>query len=697
MGKTGGGFETLKLHYPLFKAIRVKGYKVPTPIQRKAIPPILSGNDVIATARTGSGKTAAFLIPIIQKLEQHSQTVGVRAVIISPTRELAIQSCRFAVELSKFTDLRIALLTGGEGLKREFDKLAENPDIVIATPGRLMHMVSELQFSLSAVQIVVLDEADRLVELGLFEQVQIVLKSMTMENRQTVLISASMPAQLADYTKTGLNNPILVKLDQERMMPDTLTLKFYYVRKDSKEALLLHLLKHILNLTDTLTMVFVATKHHVEYLDLILKAAGVNSAGLYGDLDQQVREETMEAFRKKRFTVLIVTDVAARGIDIPLLDYTIQYDFAGNPRLFINRVGRVARAGKVGTSYSLVCNDEVPYYLDTLLSIGKPEADTVLGAVPESVIQLAFEEFNMVKREKLSPEELHLKAKSVQSALKIYYKTRQSSSSESVRRAKELVISMHPDFSSYQSEDMDLKAQIKQYRPDMTILEVGAMLKGDKDAAHEMKRRRYQIGMKKSAIEAKAAEVLPSEDEEEEMEVQISDQMPGKHGRDAATDTPSNPTKRRRGQQTSFRDPQFYLSNDSSHFFDKDSDLTQLSLSIPQEDELGFKLDKRKTKWDNTKKKYIRQDDDTGVVKTRRNNKASTLYRQWKGMTKKRIQRPGEVEDTRMQRDQPQAEKFEGRKEIKSREELLKGRKKKEKMEKIHKKQQSNRPKSHRH
>jgi len=696
MGKTGGGFESLKLHYPLFKAIRVKGYKVPTPIQRKAIPPMLAGNDVIATARTGSGKTAAFLIPIIQKLEEHSHMVGVRAVIISPTRELAIQTCRFAVELSKFTDLRIALLTGGEGLKKEFEKLADNPDIVIATPGRLMHMVSELNFSLSAVQTVVLDEADRLVELGLFEQVQVVLKSMTLENRQTVLISASMPAVLADYTKTGLNNPILVKLDQERMMPETLTLKFYYARKDSKEALLLYLLRHVLDLTDTLTMVFVATKHHVEYLDLLLKAAGVQSAGLYGDLDQQVREETMDAFRKKRFTVLIVTDVAARGIDIPLLDYTVQYDFAANPRLFINRVGRVARAGKTGTSYSFVSNDELPYYLDTLLSIGKQESETVIGLVPESVIQLAFEELNVVKREKLSQDEVQLKAKSVQSALKVYYKTRQSASSESVRRAKELALKVHPDFSSYRSEDMDLKAQLKSYRPDLTILEVGAMLRGDQDGAHEMKRRRYQIGMKKTAIAAQTAAVASEEDQEdeEEVEVLISDHL--KHGRDT-DDAPPGPTKRRRGQLTSFRDPQFYVSNDSSHFFDKDSDLTQLSLSVPNEDELGFKLDKRKTKWSNLKKKYIRQDDDTGVVKTRKNSKATTLYHQWKGMTKKRIQRPGETEDTRMTREQPMAERFEGPKELKSRDELLKGRKKAEHMEKIHKKQQSSRPKTRRH
>lgn len=299
MVKQVGGFEKMNLLPQIYRAIKKKGYKIPTPIQRRAIPVAITGQDLIAVARTGSGKTAAFLIPILNRLAQHSTTVGVRVVIISPTRELAQQTYRFTKELTRFMNVRSALLTGGDGLRNEFDKLAANPDILVATPGRLLHLVVEMQYSLSTVEMVVLDEADRLIEMGLIEQVSIVLKAMNYEQRQTLCFSATLPEQLTQFSKTGLNNPVLVKLDQEHKLPDELTIDHFVVRFEDKDCALLHLLFSVIkaNSANVLTIVFTASRHHVDYLETLLQASGLRAAGLHGHMDQQARDIVMNAVR----------------------------------------------------------------------------------------------------------------------------------------------------------------------------------------------------------------------------------------------------------------------------------------------------------------------------------------------------------------------------------------------------------------
>lgn len=205
------------------------GYKVPTPIQRKTIPTILEGQDMVAMARTGSGKTAAFLIPMVERLQSHSTSVGFRGVVLSPTRELAMQTAKFCRQLCKFGDLRCCLLVGGQGMEAQFEHLANNPDMVIATPGRLMHHILDAELSLSWVEILVFDEADRLFELGFAEQLQKILDA-TPTSRQCLLFSATLPAQLVSFSRAGIKDPAFVRLDVETSLSESLDLWYLFIR-----------------------------------------------------------------------------------------------------------------------------------------------------------------------------------------------------------------------------------------------------------------------------------------------------------------------------------------------------------------------------------------------------------------------------------------------------------------------------------
>ena len=265
-------------------------------------------------------------------------------------------------------NLKCTALTGGEGLNQEFDALSQNPDIIFATPGRLMHLIIELEITMASVETLILDEADRLFEMGITEQLMLIIGKMVNPNRQTLLFSATMPDDLADFTKVGLNNPVIVKLDKELRIPDTLKMDFYLVRNEDKDAMLIKLLRQV---KKKLTIVFCATKHHVEYLEYLTQAAKINAVGMYGMMDQTARNDIMAMFRKKKRQVLLVTDLAARGLDIPELDVVIHYNFSDTPKLFIHRSGRVARAGRLGNCYGLISTQELPYLIDVHLFLGR--------------------------------------------------------------------------------------------------------------------------------------------------------------------------------------------------------------------------------------------------------------------------------------------------------------------------------------
>ena len=276
--KKSGGFQSMGLSSEVLRGILVKGYRVPTPIQRKTIPIILEGKDVVAMARTGSGKTASFLVPMFQKLLLKSakigtQLKGARALILSPTRELALQTLSFTRELGKFCGLKSVCVLGGDSMEKQFSKMHDNPDIVIATPGRFVHLCVEMGLKLNAIQYVVFDEADRLFEMGFGEQLREIIGRLP-ETRQTVLFSATLPKLLVDFAKAGLTEPTLMRLDVETKIPETLKLAFFKCRMETKPALLLHTLTQVIPQNQQV-VIFVATRHHVEYLHTLLDKAGI--------------------------------------------------------------------------------------------------------------------------------------------------------------------------------------------------------------------------------------------------------------------------------------------------------------------------------------------------------------------------------------------------------------------------------------
>ncbi|OTA63639.1 ATP-dependent RNA helicase DBP10 [Hypoxylon sp. EC38] len=548
--KKGGGFQAMGLNANLLRAITRKGFSVPTPIQRKAIPLIMERKDVVGMARTGSGKTAAFVIPMIERLRAHSATIGSRALILSPSRELAIQTLKVVKEFSRGTDLKCVLLVGGDSLDEQFSSMTSNPDIVIATPGRFLHLKVEMSLDLSSIQYVVFDEADRLFEMGFAAQLTEILHALPI-SRQTLLFSATLPASLVEFARAGLQDPSLVRLDAEQKISPDLQSAFFSVKGAEKEGALLHILHDVIKMptglpegvgqnseksskkrkrgsdaprgkekpTEHATIIFAATKHHVEYLQSLLRESGFSVSYVYGSLDQTARKDHVENFRRGRSNILVVTDVAARGIDIPILANVINYDFPPQPKVFVHRVGRTARAGQRGWSYSLVRETDAPYLLDLQLFLGKKlvlgkegkdatnfAEDIIVGAPVRSKVETNVEWLNKILGES---EDISALRRVAGKAEKLYLKTRNSASSQSARRAREIVASkgwtqLHPIFGDELGDAEDARAEmlakISGFKPQETIFEIGRSAKaGRNEAADIMKQVRERFGPRKSA------------------------------------------------------------------------------------------------------------------------------------------------------------------------------------------------------
>ncbi|XP_008422512.1 ATP-dependent RNA helicase DDX54 [Poecilia reticulata] len=497
--KKSGGFQSMGLSFPVYKGVMKKGYKVPTPIQRKTIPVILDGKDVVAMARTGSGKTAAFLVPMFEKLKAPQAQTGARALILTPTRELALQTMKFTKELGKFTRLKIALILGGDSMEDQFAALHENPDIIIGTPGRLMHVITDMNLKLHSVEYVVFDEADRLFEMGFADQLQEIIRRLP-DTRQTLLFSATLPKLLVEFARAGLTEPVLIRLDVDTKLSDQIKLSFFHLRVDDKPALLLHLLRNVAKPQEQ-TVVFAATKHHVEYLNELLSSEGIECAYIYSALDQTARKINIGKFVHRKAMVLIVTDVAARGIDIPLLDNVINYNFPSKAKLFLHRVGRVGRAGRSGTAYSMVCTDEMPFVYDLHLFLGRPvqfatadhtqDSDGVFGRVPQSVLDDEGSHLITAHENSLDLQNLHRVS---ENAYKQYLKSRPNPSAESIRRVKSTDVSsmaVHPLLGSglekNELERLQLVDAIKSYKSKSTIFEINS---NSKTPASEVMRKK---------------------------------------------------------------------------------------------------------------------------------------------------------------------------------------------------------------
>ncbi|KAK8798282.1 hypothetical protein WA588_003367 [Blastocystis sp. NMH] len=517
--KKNGSFQKMGLSKAILSGVLRMGYKLPTPIQKASIPVALTGKDVVAMARTGSGKTAAFLIPMLEKLKEHHTSGGVRGIVLSPTRELAYQSFQVCRKLSHFTSLRSCVIVGGESIEQQFETLSKNPDIVFATPGRLMHLLLEVpDFNLKSVQFVCYDEADQLFELGFAPQLNEICKELP-SNRQSMLISATLPSMLLEFSRAGLHDAEMVRLDTDNKLSPNLCNCFFLVRQEDKAGALVYLLREIIPSPQGV-LIFVATRHHAEFLVSILQANRLNAAAIYGSMELANRMHNLSLFQKNLVPILVVTDVAARGLDIPLVTTVVHFDCPSSPKLFVHRTGRTARGGREGTSVVFVTMMELPYLLDIALYLGRPLQSSSegyawsdltpervhYGRFPRSIVDA---ETHAVETFLSENEEAWQLQQSMEHANELYQKTRAKASKQSKQRASEVdVTPIHPLLlSQLPASEVSLERaceDIHAYRPSSTVWE----LERGKGASEMMarKRRMHQWSIEQKKEEAKRKE-----------------------------------------------------------------------------------------------------------------------------------------------------------------------------------------------
>ena len=357
-------FEDLSLSKSIQRAVFEEGYTQATPIQEKAIPFILAGKDLVGCAQTGTGKTAAFAIPIIHNLHRmvgsSKKAKVIRCLVVTPTRELAVQIGESFDTYGKYTNLRQLTIFGGVSQVSQVDQLKKGIDILIATPGRLLDLHKQGFIDFDDLHYLVLDESDLMLDMGFINDVRKIVK-LVPNNRQTLLFSATMPMAIRELADTFLNKPEYVSVTPVSSTAEKIEQRIYFVGKEDKRGLLYHLIRNE-NLNNLL--VFVRTKHGADNVVKALKKHGVNSEAIHGDKSQNARQRVLENFKNKEISVLVATDIAARGIDIESLPYVINFDLPNIPETYVHRIGRTGRAGNGGISISFCAKDEEPYWKD---------------------------------------------------------------------------------------------------------------------------------------------------------------------------------------------------------------------------------------------------------------------------------------------------------------------------------------------
>ncbi|ODQ63821.1 DEAD-domain-containing protein, partial [Nadsonia fulvescens var. elongata DSM 6958] len=646
-----GTFSGLGFSKFLLRNIIKKGFKHPTPIQRKTIPLINSGRDLVGMARTGSGKTAAFVLPMLEKLKIHSAKIGARAIILSPSRELALQTLKVVKDFCKGTDLRTALIVGGDSFDEQFKYMMSNPDIIIATPGRFLHLKVEMKLDLKSMEYVVFDEADRLFEMGFAEQLNEIIASLP-PSRQTLLFSATLPKNLVEFAKAGLQDPVLVRLDADTKISENLQMAYFSIKRDERDAGLAYILREIIQIppaspaqlkylkesdqnqmeseeeeednkgknsqkkgkskryamrlpppnelpTEHSTIVFTPTKHHVEYVTSLLNKLGYATSYIYGTLDQRARKDQLYRFRCGYTSILVVTDVAARGIDIPILANVVNYSLPGSSKVFVHRVGRTARAGRKGWAYSLVSENELPYVLDLELFLGRkllltadqmknpnvPVSYTdrmVMGSFPRNRLEMHSEEVTAVIENDYDiscQRDVALKGE------KLYLKTRSIASLESIKRSKALLTKddtinkgamwddQHLLFGASAEKAKDeLLALFGRHKQQETVFEFG----NKSGAGYQLMKRRWKEvnGVKRRAqdkaeIRVKEKEtfgdelddLITNKKDEDDEEVTVEEKAAATAGNATASEADLSSTFEEVTKKKSFRDPNFYMSH----------------------------------------------------------------------------------------------------------------------------------------
>ncbi len=356
-------FDSLGLAAPLLQAVKDTGYTTPTPIQAKAIPLALAGKDLMAGAQTGTGKTAAFALPLLQKLLPLASTSTspakhpIRALVLTPTRELAIQVEESVKVYAKNTPLRSLVVFGGVDIKTQTPHLKTGVEVLVATPGRLLDHVEQKTLSLSQVQILVLDEADRMLDMGFMPDLKRIL-ALLPKQRQNLMFSATFSNDIKKLADDFLTNPVLVEVARSNATNENVSQKVYAVEQSKKQAFLTQLLK---NEAANQVIIFTKTKLTASRLSRTLQKEGIAADAIHGDKSQKERIEALDAFKAGKVTVLVATDVAARGLDISDLPMVINYEIPSAPEDYVHRIGRTGRAGASGIAISLVCEDEEKY------------------------------------------------------------------------------------------------------------------------------------------------------------------------------------------------------------------------------------------------------------------------------------------------------------------------------------------------
>ena len=400
-------FKELDLLPEIQAAIDQLGYERPTPIQEESIPYALKGQDILGCAQTGTGKTAAFSIPILQLIHQKGEQKGrrpIQSLILTPTRELAAQIGESIRDYGKNLPIRYAVIFGGVGQGPQVDKLRRGVDILIATPGRLLDLMQQGHVNLNHVNFFVLDEADRMLDMGFIHDIKRILPKLP-KQKQTLFFSATMPKTIAELAKNILSNPRYIEVSPVSSTADTIQQKVYHVLKTDKKNLIKHIIKE-----DKMDMVliFTRTKRGADRLAKILDKANIPSAAIHGDKSQGARERALSEFKSGKKQVLVATDIAARGIDIDSLSYVINYDIPNESETYVHRIGRTGRAGASGMSISLVDVDELDFLKDIEKLIGKRvpvEENHPFPVTPEGLkemreLQKNFSNMNQTRRNK---------------------------------------------------------------------------------------------------------------------------------------------------------------------------------------------------------------------------------------------------------------------------------------------------------
>ncbi|QRV93891.1 DEAD/DEAH box helicase [Ceratobasidium sp. AG-Ba] len=764
----GGSFQSMGLNPSLLRSLLLRGFKTPTPIQRQSIPALLSTppRDLVGMARTGSGKTLAYMIPLVQRLGgRHSTGFGARALVLVPARELALQVLKVGKDLVRGwhsdggahagdrdvdepvaetssrkgsgQNLRWGLVVGGEGMDEQFEMISSNPDVIIATPGRLLHLVVEMNLDLRSVQYIVFDEADRLFELGFATALHEILHRLP-TTRQTALFSATLPKNLVEFAKAGLQDPKLVRLDSESKISSDLRMAFFSVKQEEKEAALLNLLRDVIRVPlgepvdDTpmddagdkkkskqkprpdvpaqphQTLIFTATKHHVEHISTLLTAAGYSVAHIYGALDQAARTYHMDRFRRGRARILVVTDVAARGIDIPVLENVVNYDFPLGARVFVHRVGRTARAGRRGWAWSFVTHAEIPYLLDLQLFLGRPLVSRLKGEAQNEAAYTSNLVLGTFSREAIDEniesiralDQLDSNLPSLRSVMKkghgLYMRTQGKASAASYSRAKAMSkdgtgtwilaggenegVGIHPVLEfigvanigasrvgteETEAARMALMKAVNGFRPSETVFEIGTRGKKSAGAALMKDRRRALQKAQKRTItlntvesDASESEVDPEADTEgviEEVEMEMAD--------DHDLEDAFGVSKKRKRDH---KDSEYFMSHyQKDAYTEKGYSLRDGATFAEQARNVAFDLttDEAVTSrqrhdkqigWDSKKKKFVRGAgegaDNVKLVKTESGARLPASYRsgrfdEWKTKNKTFLPKVGEAEN----------------------------------------------------